>query len=249
MNSTARSYGISVFALVVAVFVRWLLDPILGDHLAFVTLYVALAIAAWYGGLWPTLLVVVAGGLIAAYAFIPPRGSIEIALPLHRFQLISYVMAGIVIGLFGEAARAAQRRAEIKAEETRQKQLELAAEIAVRKQLEEQLKQRNEELQHANRNKDRFMAFLGHELRNPLTAIHATLEALHVEQPVEGRLERHFQLMARQRTPSAAWSKTCSTSPSTRHSGPAGSAVSMRRKPCTTPSSRSSRSFTSASTS
>jgi signal transduction histidine kinase/CheY-like chemotaxis protein len=198
MSSAARPYGITLFALVVAVFVRWLLDPILGDHLAFVTLYVALAVAAWYGGLKPTLVVVVLGGLIAAYAFIPPRGSIEIALPLHRFQLISYMMAGIVIGLFGEAARVAQRRAEAKAEETRQKQVELAAEIAVRKQLEEQLKQRNEELQHANRNKDRFMAFLGHELRNPLTAIHATLEALHVEQPVEGRLERHFQLMARQ---------------------------------------------------
>ena len=193
-----RQYSIALATLAVALFTRWLLDPICENHLAFVTLYVALAITAWYGGLGPTLLVTILGGLAAAYAFIPPRGSLEIALPLHRFQATYYLIAGIVIGLFGETARAATRRAEAKAEETRQKQLELAAEIAVRKELELQLQQRNKELQLANVNKDRFMAFLGHELRNPLTALHATLETLHHKPSEEGRFELHLQLMARQ---------------------------------------------------
>ena len=42
------------------------------------------------------------------------------------------------------------------------------------------------------------MAFLGHELRNPLTAIHATLETLHRDPSPERRFEAHLQLMARQ---------------------------------------------------
>ena len=143
----ARQYGIAFVSVFFALVIRWLLDPVFEDHLAFPTLYVALAITAWYGGFRPTLVVIVVGGLIAVYAFVPPRGSLGIALPLHRFSATSFLLAGIVIGLFGETARAATRRAEAKAEETRQKQLELAAEVAVRKELETQLQQRNEELQ------------------------------------------------------------------------------------------------------
>lgn len=198
MKSTAGQYGIAAVSLVTALLGRFVLDPVCGDHMPFITLYVALAVVAWFGGLKPTLVVVVLGGLAATYWFIPPRESLGIALPMHRFQLISYLVAGVVIGVFGETCRQARLALEARAEELRKNQAELAAEITVRKRLEEELKERNEELTRANRNKDRFMAFLGHELRNPLTAIHATLEALNDEPTGEARLEKHFELMARQ---------------------------------------------------
>lgn len=191
-----RQYYIALVSLTVALLVRWALDPILQDHLAFPTLYVAIAITAWYGGLRPTLFVTIAGLLIAAYVFIPPRNSLEIALPAHRFQAFSFLCAGIVIALFGETARAAKRRAEEKAAELQRQQVQLAAEVAARQKAELQLQERNEELQRANVNKDRFIAFFGHELRNPLGAIHATLEVLH-QQVTEERLEANLQLMAR----------------------------------------------------
>jgi two-component system CheB/CheR fusion protein len=191
-----RQYSIALISLTIALLVRWALDPILQDHLAFPTLYVAIAITAWYGGLRPTLLVTLAGLFVAAYVFIPPRYSLEIALPSHRFQAFSFLSAGIVIAIFGETARAAKRRVEEKAAELQRQQVQLAAEVAARQKAELQLQERNEELQHANVNKDRFIAFFGHELRNPLGAIHATLEVLH-QQVTEERLEANLQLMAR----------------------------------------------------
>jgi two-component system CheB/CheR fusion protein len=182
----------------VALLARWAIDPIFGDHLAFVTLYVAIAVTSWYGGLRPTLFVVVAGGLAAAYWFIPPRFSLAIALPLHRFQATYFVVSGVVMGCFGEAMHLARRRADRQMEETRRKQEELSAEIAARRRLEDELQRRNEQLLVRDRNKDHFLAVLGHELRNPLAAIRTTLEAMVENDNIEPKLKRHFEVIERQ---------------------------------------------------
>jgi PAS domain S-box-containing protein len=52
------------------------------------------------------------------------------------------------------------------------------AEITERKQLEEVLRQRAEELAEEGRRKDRFLATLGHELRNPLAPLRNCLHVL-----------------------------------------------------------------------
>ena len=70
------AYGLSLAALTLAVILRWLLDPLMGDTLPLVTLFGAVAIAVWMGGYRPAILVVVLGYLAAAYLFIQPRGRI-----------------------------------------------------------------------------------------------------------------------------------------------------------------------------
>jgi two-component system CheB/CheR fusion protein len=93
------------------VLLRWLLDPMMGDTLPLVTLFGAVGIAVWAGGYAPALLVVVVGYLACDYLFIEPRG---------RFSFESRTLVGLyaylftcslIIG-FGEALRAARRRAE-----------------------------------------------------------------------------------------------------------------------------------------
>ncbi len=71
-------YGIAIVATTLATLVRYWLDPILEDSVPFTTYYAAVVFVAWYAGWAPALLAMVSGGLLAAYLFTEPRGSILI---------------------------------------------------------------------------------------------------------------------------------------------------------------------------
>ena len=58
LYSTRRAvvvYGATIVAVLAAVLMRWLLDPVLVDQLPLVTLYGAVAAALWWGGYRPAL--------------------------------------------------------------------------------------------------------------------------------------------------------------------------------------------------
>jgi len=108
------SYVLSTVAVAAAVLLRWLLDPLLGDALPLVTLFGAVAIAAWLGGYRPAVLASIVGYLACEYLFIAPRGSFTLGnfrsvLGLGNvIGLATYVLTcAIIIGL-GEAVRKAQ---------------------------------------------------------------------------------------------------------------------------------------------
>ena len=85
----------STAALAAAVFLRWLLDPVMGDTLPLVTLFGAVAAAVWVGGYRPAVVVAVLGYLACDYLFIAPRGGLGLddpgnagrpgRVPLHLF--------------------------------------------------------------------------------------------------------------------------------------------------------------------
>ena len=83
-------YGGAVVFTALAVLVRSLLDPVLGDSLPLATLYGAVAFAAWLGGYRPALLAVVLGYLACRYLFIEPRGKIQLADARSLVGLILY---------------------------------------------------------------------------------------------------------------------------------------------------------------
>jgi PAS domain S-box-containing protein len=106
------AYGLAILAVAGAVLVRWLVAPWVGDFMPLATVYVAVAVAVWFGGYRPALLVVVLGFLVCAYLFFEPSGVIGLGEVRDRIRLIVYLLScGIIIG-FGEAIRAARRRAE-----------------------------------------------------------------------------------------------------------------------------------------
>ncbi len=72
------TYTLAIAALVVAVLLRLLLDPVMGGALPLVTLFGAVAAAAWVGGYRPAILVAILGYVACAYLFIEPRGSFSV---------------------------------------------------------------------------------------------------------------------------------------------------------------------------
>jgi PAS domain S-box-containing protein len=107
----AAAYGIAIAALAAAVLLRWLLDPVMGDSLPLVTLFGAVAAAAWVGGVRPAVLVVILGYAACNYLFVEPRGEISLAESRDVVGLIAYLFTCSLIIGFGEAMRRALRRA------------------------------------------------------------------------------------------------------------------------------------------
>jgi PAS domain S-box-containing protein len=111
MRSVVKAYALSIAVLAAAVALRWLLDPILGDALPFVTLFGALAAVVWMGGWGPAVLVTVIGYVAVHYLFIPPRGSLEVGGFANQVGLVAYLFTCSVIIAFGQALRAARAQA------------------------------------------------------------------------------------------------------------------------------------------
>ena len=115
MRRPVTVYAVAIAALVAAVLLRWLLDPLMGNTLPLVTLFGAVAAAGWVGGYRPAVLVAILGYLACDYLFIDPRGESSLS-PLHLHLqnvvgLIAYFFTCALIIGFGEAMRFAQLRA------------------------------------------------------------------------------------------------------------------------------------------
>ena len=103
-------------ALVAAVALRLLLDPVMGDRLQLVTLFGAVAAAAWMGGYRPAAVVVLLGYLACHVLFIPPRGRFSFAEAGTVVGLVAYLFTcSLIIGI-GQAMRTAQARASQRGE-------------------------------------------------------------------------------------------------------------------------------------
>ena len=111
MRSSAKHYALGLLAVGIAVLLRWLLDPLLGDALPLVTLFGAVAAAAWLGGYRPATLATIVGYFACHYLFISPRGKIDFTEAGTAVGLVAYLFTCSLIIGFGEAMRLAQTRA------------------------------------------------------------------------------------------------------------------------------------------
>ena len=112
-------YGGAVVSIALAIGVRLLLDPALGDQFPFATLLFAVLLTAWFGGFGPALVAIGIGVIASTYFLLTPRGSFA---PEGRDQwvgLLLYVFTSFGIAVLGGSMRAARRRAEWNAEALR----------------------------------------------------------------------------------------------------------------------------------
>jgi PAS domain S-box-containing protein len=70
--------------------------------------------------------------------------------------------------------------------------------VTERQQMEEALRRHVEELAHANRAKDEFLAMLAHELRNPLGAVTNALQVMRMSDPARPAWQRAMDVVGRQ---------------------------------------------------
>src|SRR5262249_8871827 len=106
------SYATALVATAVAVVVRWLLDPALGDQLPLITAFGAIGIAVWVGGYGPALLAMVLAYVACDLLFMDPRIRFRFQSAQDLVGLLTYIVTCSIIIGFGEAMRVARRRAE-----------------------------------------------------------------------------------------------------------------------------------------
>jgi len=152
------AYAIAVLATGIALALRWDFGPVVHDHLPLLTMYAAVAFAAWYGGYGPGLLAAALGFVAAHFVGLEAGGARSIAGRLDVLPDLIVYAAGclLLIGLGAGLRNALDRAVD------RQRLLE--QEILERQRVEEKLRE-------ADRRKDEFLATLAHELRNPLHPI------------------------------------------------------------------------------
>jgi PAS domain S-box-containing protein len=121
------SYFVAIAAVGAAWGLRAWLDPILGREVPYITFFLAVALAAWAGGIGPALLAAFLSLMIAWYFYVGIDGfrldSVQKAVSLGLFAAVSLCIAGIA-----SALRAARDQAQrlLRAGAARQKELEEA---------------------------------------------------------------------------------------------------------------------------
>src|SRR5687768_10941184 len=99
-HPTWLDFAVAVAAIALATVARALLDPALGDHLPYVTFFIAVMFVAWRHGLWPAVLALLLGWIAADYFFVPPRqtwGAKEMSLQNLVGTASYFVVAGFSI--------------------------------------------------------------------------------------------------------------------------------------------------------
>ena len=170
------AYGGAAAVTLAAVFLRWFLDPWLGDGVPYITLYGAVAIAVWFGGVGPAVLAMLLGYGIVKVRYIEPRGMLAIDGATGLLELALFALSCALIIVLGEAMRRARDRYRAS---------------------EAELKERARQLQRADTNKSQFLAVMAHELRNPLAPLRTGIALLGMQHKDAATRETH-DMMERQ---------------------------------------------------
>jgi len=111
-------YIVAALATTVAVLVRRILDPWLGNELPVATLYAAVGFTMWLCGTRPALMVVVVGYLTCEYLFAEPLGRIGIVAAHNLVGLFMYLISCGILLCIGAEMRRANRRLESQQKKT-----------------------------------------------------------------------------------------------------------------------------------
>ena len=115
-RSTLNAYALGLVALLLAVLLRWALNPVMGESLPLVTLFGAVAAAVWLGGYRLAIPSALIGYIVCHFLFIRPQYGFDLANTANTVGLVAYLFTCSLIVVFGEAARTAESRAHVRHE-------------------------------------------------------------------------------------------------------------------------------------
>ena len=107
-----KGQGAALIATAIALAWRLALDPFLGDHLPYVTFFMAIVFTTWYAGLAASLTATLLSGLAAVWFFIPPRFSLAISEGSQLVGLVTYGIVSLTFVAFGQVMNRSRQRAE-----------------------------------------------------------------------------------------------------------------------------------------
>lgn len=105
-----RRYGYAALLVGLAVVIRLALHPLVGDRYPFFLFFVAIVLAAGYGGYGPSLLALILSWLSFVFLFLIPRNSPNF-LESKPHIAVAFFIVGLVISVFGGRLRAAREHA------------------------------------------------------------------------------------------------------------------------------------------
>jgi PAS domain-containing protein len=114
-RSWAARYGTVVVAVGLTLLLQLLLASWFGfppNLSPFMTFFVAVIVASWFGGLGMGLLATALSALLSWYFFLSPQYSFAINTLEQGLRLILFVLEGVVISALVEAMHRVRRRAE-----------------------------------------------------------------------------------------------------------------------------------------
>jgi two-component system, cell cycle sensor histidine kinase and response regulator CckA len=172
LEERLRPYGWAVLAVAAGLALRETLTPVLPTGLPFITLFPAVFVAAYFGGLGPSLLATVLSVLGGLYLFIEPRFTLSLTQPTAQFGVALFFMSGVLTGWLGESRLRAHRTVSVsirraQAEAARAEEEAVRAEEEATRAEEETLRAEEEaaraeqETRRATRESERVERILG----------------------------------------------------------------------------------------
>lgn len=98
----ALRYPLAILAAVVAVFLRFLLTPLLGSGNPYHTVWLAVIFSAWYCGFGPSIVTTVLSGLGVWYWFLPSLHSFAMPDRTEAYGMLGFLAFSSVIIALGE---------------------------------------------------------------------------------------------------------------------------------------------------
>ena len=111
LNHTAARYGVGIGVTVLALYLRYLLIPLLGGHSPYHTVWLAVFFCSWYLGVGPSIVCSLLSALGIAYFFLPPFHSLLVHDRAERYGLFWFLLfSGAIIALVESNRRGASSR-------------------------------------------------------------------------------------------------------------------------------------------
>ena len=101
----AFRYTVAIFAAAIALYLRYLLTPLLGNHNDYHTMWLAVVFSAWYCGLGPSIVTALLGTLGIWYWFLPPVHSWLIRDRADLYGMFGFLLFSSAIIALGESNR------------------------------------------------------------------------------------------------------------------------------------------------
>jgi PAS domain S-box-containing protein len=136
-KSAVGRYAVSILAVVAALLLRKLLNPLLGPQNAYHAAWAAVVFSSWYCGFGPAILSMLMASIGTAYFFVPPFHSFPIQDNQDVWGLVGFLFFSSLIVLMGEA----NRRSIASRDAAEQEAMEM------RNLLEERIRERTRELE------------------------------------------------------------------------------------------------------
>lgn len=126
-QSAARRYGGAVVVTLAFIAARWLLGRVVDDGVPFATLFIPVALSAFYGGLGPGIVSVLINIVLADYFLVQPLYTLGLPDTKAVVATLMFAISGLVVSVLGEASRDAVLQATSEADVSKAAQQQLLA--------------------------------------------------------------------------------------------------------------------------